>query len=253
MKYLGMPVTFANIKSVDWDFLDAKMLKKLDSWIGDSATSGGRLILLDSSLSGIPYMSMFLLNKTFVEKLDRHRRHFFWAGRKKKRKYHLVKWTRICRSKSKGGLGVKDLRKQNISLLVKWWWKLETHDGLWQQIIKAKYLKNKSVASVKVRMQDSPGWKTLMKVRDYYFAGRKVILNGGDLVRFCIDPWLDNAALCDSYPALFDICQGQDWTLERVIGSNCVIPFRRRLSPEMVVRLGIYRDAHEIESQSWDS
>jgi hypothetical protein len=74
-----------------------------------------------------------------------------------------------------------------------------------------------------------------MKVRDYYFAGRKVILNGGDLVRFCIDPWLDNAALCDSYPALFDICQGQDWTLERVIGSNCVIPFRRRLSPEMVV------------------
>lgn len=41
MKYLGMPVTFANLKNIDWDFLDAKMLKKLDSWIGDSATSGG--------------------------------------------------------------------------------------------------------------------------------------------------------------------------------------------------------------------
>jgi hypothetical protein len=55
-----------------------------------------------------------------------------------------------------------------------WWWRLETQDGLWQQIIKTKYIKNKSVASVKVRMQDFPGWKTLMKVRDYYFAGRKV-------------------------------------------------------------------------------
>jgi hypothetical protein len=46
------------------------MLKKLDSWIGGSATSGGRLVLLDSSLFGIPYfyMSMFLMNKTFVEK-----------------------------------------------------------------------------------------------------------------------------------------------------------------------------------------
>jgi hypothetical protein len=43
MKYLGMPVTFTNIKSLDWDFLGAKMLKKLDFWIGDSATYGGRL------------------------------------------------------------------------------------------------------------------------------------------------------------------------------------------------------------------
>src|SRR4051812_40509279 len=55
MRYIGMHVTFANLKNVDWDFLDARMLNKLDSWIGDSATSGGRLVLLDSSLSGIPY------------------------------------------------------------------------------------------------------------------------------------------------------------------------------------------------------
>jgi hypothetical protein len=75
MKYLGMHVTFANLKNIDWDFLDAKMPKKLDSWVGDSATSGGRLVLLDSSLFGIPYfyMSMFLMNKTFVEKIDKHR------------------------------------------------------------------------------------------------------------------------------------------------------------------------------------
>ena len=93
MRYLGMPVTFANLKSIDWDFLDAKMLKKLDSWVGDAATSGGRLVLLDSSLSGIPnfYMSMFLLSRTLLECLDKHRRHFFWAGKSKKRKYHFVK------------------------------------------------------------------------------------------------------------------------------------------------------------------
>jgi hypothetical protein len=28
MKYLGMSVTFTNLKNVDWDFLDDKMLKK---------------------------------------------------------------------------------------------------------------------------------------------------------------------------------------------------------------------------------
>ena len=43
MSYLGMPVTFTNLKTIDWDFLDAKMLKKLDSWISDAASSGGEI------------------------------------------------------------------------------------------------------------------------------------------------------------------------------------------------------------------
>jgi len=41
------------------------------------------------------------------------------------KKYHLVRWETITKPKEKGGLGVKDLRKMNISLLCKWWWKLE--------------------------------------------------------------------------------------------------------------------------------
>jgi hypothetical protein len=61
----------------------------------------------------------------------------------------MVKWSRVCCSKSKGGLGVKDLRKKNISLPCKWWWKLETQSDLWKQIVKAKYLRTKFVASVK--------------------------------------------------------------------------------------------------------
>lgn len=87
MKYLGVPVTFSNLKNVDWDFLDAKIIKKLDNWVCDSTTSGGRLTLLDACLSGIPYyyMSMFLLSLTFIEKLNKHRRGFFWAGKKRKR------------------------------------------------------------------------------------------------------------------------------------------------------------------------
>ena len=184
-----MPVTFANLKTIDWNFLDMKMVKKLDAWVCDSASSGARLTLLDSCLSGIPtyYMSMYLLNKTCIENLDKHRRRFFWAGKKKRKAYCMVKWKRVCRSKSKGGLGVKDLRKQNISLLVKWWWKLETQEGLWQKIVKAKYLRNKTVASVRPRVSDSPCWKNLLKVKDTYFCGRRITLRKGDIVRFWYD------------------------------------------------------------------
>jgi hypothetical protein len=40
-----------------------------------------------------------------------------------KKKYHLIKWVKITKPKSKGRFGIKDLRTMNISLLCKWWWK----------------------------------------------------------------------------------------------------------------------------------
>jgi hypothetical protein len=45
LKYLGVPVTFFNLKNIDWEILDAKLVKKLDAWIYDSAYSGARLTL----------------------------------------------------------------------------------------------------------------------------------------------------------------------------------------------------------------
>jgi hypothetical protein len=38
---------------------------------------------------------------------------------------------------------VKDLRKMNISLLCKWWWKIENGEGLWQEIVSKKNTKYK--------------------------------------------------------------------------------------------------------------
>ena len=120
MKYLGVPVTYSTLKNADLDFLDGKMIKKLDAWVAYAASSGARLTLLGSSLDGIPsfLMSMFLFNKTFIEKLDKHRRRFFWRRKNKKHGYHMFKWTRICRSKRIGGLGIKDLHKKILPYLL---------------------------------------------------------------------------------------------------------------------------------------
>ena len=105
MRYLGVPVTYAMLKTVDWDFLDAKLLKRLAAWISYVASSSARLTLVNSSLDGIPsyFISMFLLNKTFIEKMNKHRRSFFWRKKTDKLAYHWVKWSRVCRSKKKKG------------------------------------------------------------------------------------------------------------------------------------------------------
>lgn len=59
--------------------------------------------------------------------------------------YHLVKWDKLCLPKQKGGLGIHDLRKMNLSLLCKWWWKLEKEAGTWQDIVQGKYVKNRPI------------------------------------------------------------------------------------------------------------
>jgi mannosylglycoprotein endo-beta-mannosidase len=79
MTYLGMLVTFQKLRNIDLDFVDKKCVKKLDAWQGNAASSGGRLVLVDSSLSSLLsyVMSMTLVSKTFIEKVDTHRRRFF--------------------------------------------------------------------------------------------------------------------------------------------------------------------------------
>jgi hypothetical protein len=83
----------------------------------------GRSTLINSSLNNAPIyqMSIYLLPKTVVNNLDRIRRTFFWQGGGTKKKYHLIRWPKICKSKKKGGLGIKDIRLMNISLLCNWW------------------------------------------------------------------------------------------------------------------------------------
>jgi mannosylglycoprotein endo-beta-mannosidase len=79
MKYLGVPVTYRNLRVSDLDPLDGKFIKKLDAWVGGANSSGGKLTLVNACLSSLPsyFMSLFLLCKTFLEKMDKHRRKFF--------------------------------------------------------------------------------------------------------------------------------------------------------------------------------
>jgi hypothetical protein len=85
-------------------------------------------------------------------------RAFFWDGDANKRKYHFIKWRWICKPKSKGGLGIKDLYKLNISLMCKWWWKLEKEEGPWQEFMRRKYLGDAGIQWGRHRASDSPRW-----------------------------------------------------------------------------------------------
>jgi hypothetical protein len=57
-------------------------------------------------------------------------------------------------SLSRGRLGIQKMN--SISLLFKWWWRLENEKGFCQDVIRAKYLQNEVAGTVTPKMEDSP-------------------------------------------------------------------------------------------------
>lgn len=94
-----------------------KSAKRLDAWKGSSMSIAGRSTLIGSSLNNSPiyHVSIYLLPKSITNNLDKIRRKFFfWQGGQTKHKYHLVEWVKICKSKKKGGFGIKDIRNLQV-------------------------------------------------------------------------------------------------------------------------------------------
>ena len=125
--------------------------------------------------------------------------------------------------------------------MVKWWWKLETQNGLWQKIIRARYLKKRTVATVEPRFNDSPCWKALLKGKTLYMAGRKIKTNSGEITRVWKDSINGHRTFQDCYPLLFDICTEQDCTVAKVKAVTPNTFFRRRLTPDLQRQWGEMR------------
>lgn len=113
----------------------------------------------------------------------------------------------------------------NISLLCKWLWKLDNESGIWQDIVKAKYIKNDLVNNVKHRLDDSPVWRDLLRVRHFYLRGRKIETNNGEITTF----WFEEEPLCIKYNSLFELCSEKSIIVKEFYESNGNLTIRRWL------------------------
>ena len=122
-------------------------------------SKGGRLILLCSILANllIYFMSMFTIPRIVKLGLEKVQRDFLWGGALEK-KIHLVKWSIVCKTKSKGGLGIRSLLLLNNAFLCQWCWRFSSEkDLLWKKIIRGKF------------KEEEGGWRSGV-VRDSYIV-----------------------------------------------------------------------------------
>jgi hypothetical protein len=125
----------------------------VDPWQGLYLASTGRLELTNSCMSSLPLfaMSLYMLHDSTYKAMDKHRSRFFWEGVRSKRKYHMVDWATVCKPKAFDGLGFLNTKLMNISLMLKWIRKLyQAAEGLWANLIRAKYLDGRDLFSNEV-------------------------------------------------------------------------------------------------------
>ena len=123
------------------------------------------------------------------------RSRFFWQNDQHKKKYRLVKWNILCQPKDLGGLGIQNLDIQNKCLLSKWLFKLVNEEGLWQDLLRNKYLKNKTLSQVQKKAGDSQFWMGLMAIKDQFFGLGKFHIKDGKQIMFWEDTWLGTQPL----------------------------------------------------------
>jgi hypothetical protein len=83
--------------------------------------------------------------------------------------------------------------------------KLINEEGLWQEIIRKKYICNKFIGQVRRKPGDSHFWTGLMKVRDMFLERGVFSVNNGRDIRFWEDRWLGNFTLQQRFPSLYNL------------------------------------------------
>lgn len=166
--YLELPLLKGRVKRDDFAPIIDKVNTRLTSWKHKFLNRTGRLCLAKSVLSSLLVYAMhvvWLLEYVF-EYVDKCIRSCIWAKGGQSRGWNLVRLREIVRAKSKGGLGIRSTRNNNVVVLGKLVDNLHGHDKLWVTTLSQNYLSGDLILARSYNYDDSYIWKGIIKAKD---------------------------------------------------------------------------------------
>jgi ribonuclease HI len=219
-------------------------------------SQAGKEILLKAVVQAIPTysMSIFLLPKELCKEINKLMQKFWW-GNKGEKKIHWMSWERMGKSKSKGGMGFRDLISFNKALLAKQCWRLVQYpDSLAALIIKEKYFPRGEFLSAKLGSRSSFAWRSLLSGRELLSAGLIWRIGDGKSVSIWSDKWIPRPTMfsvispCKVLPAtakVGDLIHGDppDWNknliqsifVDEDADLICNLPLSRYNQPDRLI------------------
>ena len=153
-------------------------------------SQAGSLQMVNSVISSLPTYMMCSLEVpvAVLEYIDRARRHFLWRNSDSNAKIKpLAAWRNCTKPKRKGGLGIINLRSQNIFLRIKHLHNLYNHkDVSWVRLVWNTYYSSGKLPHAS-KAVGSFWWRDILKLCDHFRGVAKCEINNGKTVLFWHD------------------------------------------------------------------
>jgi hypothetical protein len=189
-KYLGLPTAAERGAADAFNYVPARVRGFVGVWAEKELSCAAREVLIKANAQSVPTypMSCFKLSPVVCKKLTSMVSNYWWGSSVDNHKLHWLRWERLTRSKSEGGMGFRDFSLFNQAMLGKQGWRLLMRpDSLCARVLKGKYYPNSDFLSATKRRRSSATWRSILHVRDVLRRGLINRVSPGD-----IDVWNDN-------------------------------------------------------------
>jgi hypothetical protein len=163
-KYLGLGTPEGRMCKDKFKTTKQRLVKRCSNWVEKNMSMAAKEVLIKSVAQAIPtyLMGVFKLPAGACDEITQIIRRFWWGEEGGKRKVHWIPWDKLLASKSKGGMGFRDMRKFNQALLARQAWRLvQFPESLCARVLRAKYFPNGELVDTVFTGNASPTWRSI--------------------------------------------------------------------------------------------
>lgn len=169
---LGVPNRHPGFSNQDFNYVLDRVKSKLAGWKSNLLSMAGRAMLIQSSPATVPNYAMQCANlpSIIVDNIDRINQKILWGSTESSKKMHWIRWEKVTKPKSKGGLGLQTSKGRNTALLAKLNWRFHSdQEALWARVLRKKYCNPWRLnARNSGKLHCSHVWTTLKKGEEVY-------------------------------------------------------------------------------------